>query len=91
MFCTMTRVVRHTGLLGKDIKILPVASMSTGNNNVSPEFYNRNPRNLERLRIAYKPSGYHLEAPGREFWHKYKIYFNCINKLLPWFVMATVN
>lgn len=32
---------------------------------------NRNPRNLERLRIAYKPSGYHLESPGRNFWHKY--------------------
>lgn len=33
--------------------------------------YNRNPRNLEKLRIAYKPAGYHLEKPGREFWHKY--------------------
>lgn len=32
---------------------------------------NRNPRNLERLRIAYKPNGYHLERPGRCFWHKY--------------------
>jgi len=32
--------------------------------------YNRNPRNLEKLRIAYKPAGYHLERPGREFWHK---------------------
>jgi len=31
---------------------------------------NRNPRNLEKLRIAYKPSGYHLEKPGRSFWHK---------------------
>lgn len=32
--------------------------------------FNRNPRNLEKLRIAYKPAGYHLEKPGREFWHK---------------------
>lgn len=31
---------------------------------------NRNPRNLEKMRIAYKPSGYHLEEPGRSFWHK---------------------
>ena len=40
---------------------------------------NRNPRNLEKLRIAYKPSGYHLEEPGRSFWHKYdqKNYFIC--------------
>ncbi|XP_050524993.1 39S ribosomal protein L18, mitochondrial isoform X2 [Daktulosphaira vitifoliae] len=35
--------------------------------------YNRNPRNLEKLRIAYKPAGYHLEKPGREFWHKLEI------------------
>lgn len=34
---------------------------------------NRNPRNLERLRIAYKPSGYHLEKPGHSFWHKLEI------------------
>ncbi|XP_059479720.1 large ribosomal subunit protein uL18m [Neocloeon triangulifer] len=31
---------------------------------------NRNPRNLERLRIAWKPQGYHLEKPGRTYWHK---------------------
>ncbi|XP_058464330.1 large ribosomal subunit protein uL18m [Malaya genurostris] len=31
---------------------------------------NRNPRNLERLRIACKPDGYHLEKPGRNYWHK---------------------
>lgn len=34
---------------------------------------NRNPRNLEKLRIAYKPSGYHLENPGRSFWHKLEV------------------
>lgn len=31
---------------------------------------NRNPRNLEMLRIAYKNEGYHLEAPGKSFWIK---------------------
>lgn len=31
---------------------------------------NKNPRNLERLRIARKPTGYHLDKPGRTFWHK---------------------
>jgi large subunit ribosomal protein L18 len=31
---------------------------------------NRNPRNLEFLRIAYKPAGYELEKPGRCFWNK---------------------
>lgn len=34
---------------------------------------NRNPRNLELLRIAYKPSGYHLEKPGRSFWNKLQL------------------
>ncbi|GBP71466.1 39S ribosomal protein L18, mitochondrial [Eumeta japonica] len=33
------------------------------------EFVNRNPRNLERMQIARKPAGYHLEKPGRRFWH----------------------
>lgn len=31
---------------------------------------NRNPRNLEMMRIAYRPDGYHLDMPGRRFWHK---------------------
>ncbi|XP_055627044.1 39S ribosomal protein L18, mitochondrial [Toxorhynchites rutilus septentrionalis] len=34
---------------------------------------NRNPRNLERLRIAYKTDGYHLEKPGRNYWHKLEL------------------
>lgn len=34
---------------------------------------NRNPRNLEKLRIGYKPDGYHLEKPGRSFWHKLEV------------------
>lgn len=37
------------------------------------EVRNRNPRNLERLRIARKPDGYHLEKPDFSFWHKLKI------------------
>lgn len=31
---------------------------------------NRNPRNLEHMRIAHKPNGYELDTPGRCFWHK---------------------
>lgn len=34
------------------------------------EIRNRNPRNLERLRIARKPVGYSLEKPGFSYWHK---------------------
>lgn len=66
-------LVREAEIPFKRSPFLYVASMAIGtvSNEVPPTFYNRNPRNLERLRIAYKPSGYHLEAPGREFWHKY--------------------
>lgn len=35
-----------------------------------PYVTNRNPRNLEMLKIAYKNEGYHLEAPGKSFWIK---------------------
>nr|CAD7610316.1 unnamed protein product [Timema genevievae] len=43
---------------------------SPGSNNVlCPSFFNKNPQNLERLRIAYKCEGYSLEKPGRNFWH----------------------
>ncbi|XP_008559585.1 39S ribosomal protein L18, mitochondrial [Microplitis demolitor] len=31
---------------------------------------NRNPRNLEYLRIAHRPHGYHLEKVIPSFWHK---------------------
>lgn len=34
-------------------------------------FYNRNPRNLERLAIAHKHDGWSLDKPGRAFYHKY--------------------
>lgn len=33
-------------------------------------FVNRNPRNLEQMTIGYKPTGYHLEKAGKNFWHK---------------------
>lgn len=39
---------------------------------VNTTFVNRNPRNLERMRIGYKPNGYHVEKPGKyTYWHKY--------------------
>lgn len=45
--------------------------VSRHNSTVSTAFVNRNPRNLERIRIARKPDGYHLDKPGRKFWHKF--------------------
>lgn len=32
--------------------------------------YNRNPKNLEKLQIAYNNSGFHLEKPGKSFYNK---------------------
>ncbi|CAH0549789.1 unnamed protein product [Brassicogethes aeneus] len=46
------------------------ASTKVQNSEISPIFTNRNPRNLEKLRIAYKPDGYHVDAPGKCYWHK---------------------
>lgn len=46
-------------------------TFSTGTNEVTELFTNRNPRNLEKLRIAYKPDGYHVDKKGRSYWHKY--------------------
>uniref|UniRef100_A0A0A9X8W3 Large ribosomal subunit protein uL18m n=1 Tax=Lygus hesperus TaxID=30085 RepID=A0A0A9X8W3_LYGHE len=40
---------------------------------------NRNPRNLEKLCIAYRPSGWWLETPGRNYWHKLFIEKNSRN------------
>ncbi|XP_030768363.1 39S ribosomal protein L18, mitochondrial [Sitophilus oryzae] len=41
--------------------------------NLADTFINRNPRNLERMRIAYKPDGYHIDKPGKSYWHKLEL------------------
>ncbi|XP_053617219.1 large ribosomal subunit protein uL18m [Plodia interpunctella] len=51
-------------------KIFLVPLYCRFNSYYSAEFINRNPRNLEKIRIARKPDGYHLDKPGRKFWHK---------------------
>lgn len=43
------------------------------NNTINPIVTNRNPRNLERLRIARKPVGYGYDKINIEFWHKYEL------------------
>ncbi|EZA49632.1 hypothetical protein DMN91_006103 [Ooceraea biroi] len=37
------------------------------------EIINRNPRNLERLRIGRKPAGYGLNVPEHAYWHKLSV------------------
>lgn len=39
-------------------------------NKVGLNFVNRNPRNLEKMRIGYKPDGYHVDNPGKCYWHR---------------------
>ncbi|CAN7985736.1 unnamed protein product [Ixodes hexagonus] len=46
---------------------------SGGNDRVSPEYVNRNPRNLEQMLLARKPLGYGLDVPSRSFWHKVRL------------------
>lgn len=52
-------------------RLIVAPSLSRFNSTAPAEFVNRNPRNLEKIRIARKPDGYHLDAPGKKFWHKF--------------------
>lgn len=44
----------------------------TTNNLISPFVFNRNPRNLELLRLEKKPCGYGVDNKELEYWHKYE-------------------
>ncbi|KAJ8954199.1 hypothetical protein NQ318_005794 [Aromia moschata] len=67
MFNLGTKVV-------KNFKECRRMSTNLQNSEISPMFTNRNPRNLEKLRIGYKPDGYHVDRPGKNtFWHKLKL------------------
>ncbi len=43
---------------------------TSDNDRVATHLRNRNPMNLERMRIARKPSGFPLERRDREFWNR---------------------
>ncbi|KAK3857327.1 hypothetical protein Pcinc_036256 [Petrolisthes cinctipes] len=40
------------------------------NDKVIPNLVNRNPRNMEMLRLAHKPQGWQLEDSSRKYWYK---------------------
>jgi len=46
------------------------SDQSNDNNDVLKDYTNRNPRNLEMLRLGYKPMGYDLEAEPREYYYR---------------------
>lgn len=41
-----------------------------GNDVVSPEFTNRNPRNLEKMALAYKNKGWSQSLTRKNYWHR---------------------
>uniref|UniRef100_T1IXE3 Large ribosomal subunit protein uL18m n=1 Tax=Strigamia maritima TaxID=126957 RepID=T1IXE3_STRMM len=40
------------------------------NDSIKSQVINRNPRNLQQLRLERKPRGWHLERPTRKYWNK---------------------
>lgn len=73
--------------LKKTINARPVAMRLTNSvlikelhNAAGPELINRNPRNLERLRIAPKLQGFTMDDKPTNFWNRY-VKYQCI---LPW-------
>uniref|UniRef100_A0A8V0XMK5 Large ribosomal subunit protein uL18m n=1 Tax=Gallus gallus TaxID=9031 RepID=A0A8V0XMK5_CHICK len=51
-----------------------VSDIDTRENEVvSPDFTNRNPRNLEQLALARKERGWKTTWPKREFWHRLRL------------------
>lgn len=64
-------MLKSTNLFKHEYYNIKLLRRNVSNNDaISPILTNRNPRNLEKLRIGYKPDGYHLENTGRSFWHK---------------------
>lgn len=47
-----------------------MSSKPLSNNEIKPIITNRNPRNLEKMRLARKPTGWFNEKDTVEFWHK---------------------
>ncbi|KZS20947.1 39S ribosomal protein L18, mitochondrial [Daphnia magna] len=61
--------IRNIGLFSS-AKRAYSSNIGEVNNSFLPFIYNRNPRNLERLRIAPKPMGYALDDKPMNYWHR---------------------
>ncbi|XP_047494497.1 39S ribosomal protein L18, mitochondrial-like [Penaeus chinensis] len=48
------------------------------NDLVNPQCVNRNPRNMEMLRLARKPQGWGLDIPSCNYW--YKLFLDCTQR-----------
>lgn len=63
--------VRLLGVCSRVPVVTCVRGITYGENDaVNPNFVNRNPRNMEMLRLARKPEGWNLEASSRTYWYK---------------------
>jgi len=54
----------------------PCSTETTGSRNdtmVQPRMNNRNPLNLEKMRVGRKPTGWALEEKSRKFWNKLEL------------------
>ncbi|XP_074643028.1 large ribosomal subunit protein uL18m-like [Tubulanus polymorphus] len=54
------------------------ANLNKENETISPDFINRNPRNMEILGVARKREGWQFQFPRRDFYHK--LIFNASNR-----------
>ncbi|XP_066955203.1 large ribosomal subunit protein uL18m [Macrobrachium rosenbergii] len=66
-------VVHVKGVPGSLLANLRRGTHSGGqssNDDINPVFVNRNPRNMEMLRIARKPQGYALDEPTNHYWYR---------------------
>jgi len=43
------------------------------NDLINPQVRNRNPMNLEKMRIGFKPTGFTTEHESRNFWNKLEL------------------
>ncbi|OQR75394.1 39S ribosomal protein L18 [Tropilaelaps mercedesae] len=51
-----------------------LAKLSRNNDfEVNPRFVNRNPRNLEQMLLARKPTGWEWDRPSRTYWYRLEI------------------
>ncbi|CAH1997925.1 unnamed protein product [Acanthoscelides obtectus] len=69
----MNTISSKTIRLAEKLGISRFASTAVSGNEVSQVFTNRNPRNLEKMRIGYKPDGFHVDSLGKRYWHKLEL------------------
>lgn len=68
--CLGFHLLRRFSTTTTPLSSSPVISGYGSNNSINPFIYNRNPRNLERLRIAFKPDGFALDNKPSNFWNR---------------------